>query len=244
MKVGELRNYITTREGEKRCPRCKRFRKTEEFAPRSSRADGLAPYCRDCTRKYNRARWIKSLPEKVITSISETRKGDVIGEITFLEQVETPKGIRWKCKCLCGMEVLKRPSDLVMGKGIKCRHSPPRREVMSDKHVVFRQVKSTANRRDIPFHLSETEVWDLSQGDCYYCGSPPQRGLKTRQGEQRESKWNGLDRLDSNGGYSPGNVVSCCPDCNYGKRRMSVTKFFEWIEKVYTHRKQKGEPHV
>ena len=48
-------------------------------------------------------------------------------------------------------------------------------------------------------------------------------------------KINGIDRIDSNKGYSFDNVVACCKYCNGAKNTMTQEEFKEWIKRVYEH---------
>jgi 5-methylcytosine-specific restriction endonuclease McrA len=47
--------------------------------------------------------------------------------------------------------------------------------------------------------------------------------------------YNGLDRIDSNLGYSVANCVPCCTKCNYAKGNMTLLEFKEWLSKAYNH---------
>ena len=46
---------------------------------------------------------------------------------------------------------------------------------------------------------------------------------------------NGIDRIDSNIGYTKENSVSCCKFCNTAKSTMSRDEFLKWIKKVYEY---------
>ena len=46
---------------------------------------------------------------------------------------------------------------------------------------------------------------------------------------------NGIDRIDSNRGYTPDNVLPCCKYCNVAKLNNSQEDFLEWAERVYCH---------
>lgn len=73
----------------------------------------------------------------------------------------------------------------------------------------FHHIKQTAIRRRMPFNLSFKYFSELiSDNTCYYCEGP-----MTGTG-------GGLDRLDSSKGYTKGNVVPCCLECNVVKSNL------------------------
>lgn len=78
----------------------------------------------------------------------------------------------------------------------------------------FRMIKKGAKERDInfslPFKLYESQLWGKP---CHYCGC--------------EIEATGLDRKDSNRGYTPDNVVPCCFDCNTKKNTKPYQVFIE-----------------
>lgn len=69
----------------------------------------------------------------------------------------------------------------------------------------YKLAKRISKDRNKEFSLTLEEYTDLSNKPCYYCsnllGDKPIAGT-------------GLDRLDNNLGYIPGNCVSCCMKCN------------------------------
>lgn len=71
----------------------------------------------------------------------------------------------------------------------------------------------------------------MIQQRCHYCDSPPivfYKKLKSREGVT----YNGIDRVDSSGGYTLNNVVTCCKFCNFAKSRWSVEEFTAWLDRV------------
>lgn len=45
--------------------------------------------------------------------------------------------------------------------------------------------------------------------------------------------YNGIDRVNSDLGYSVKNCVTCCKDCNTAKMNMSIKDFLSMIERIY-----------
>ena len=48
-------------------------------------------------------------------------------------------------------------------------------------------------------------------------------------------KCNGVDRINSNIGYTEENTVPCCKYCNTAKNTMTQNEFKMWIKRVYKH---------
>lgn len=84
--------------------------------------------------------------------------------------------------------------------------------------VKYAQYRSGAKKRGLEFNLSKDEFMSLWQKDCYYCGS----SIETI----------GIDRIDSNYGYSIDNVVPCCAICNTMKLALPRDIFIEHCHKI------------
>lgn len=93
------------------------------------------------------------------------------------------------------------------------------------KHQIdlYERYRSSAIRRGIEFNLSGSEFMKLWGLPCSYCGA----SIKTI----------GIDRVDSDIGYNPENIVSCCGCCNLMKRSMSKDDFINKC-KAIAHKHQ------
>ena len=80
--------------------------------------------------------------------------------------------------------------------------------------------KRDAERRGIEFRLSEIEFNNISSQKCNYCGYIKQNLLS------------GVDRIDSNGIYIKGNVVSACTTCNLLKNDQNIDVFYDKCVKI------------
>jgi len=85
----------------------------------------------------------------------------------------------------------------------------------------FVKYKARAKRHNQDFSLSYEQFCNIRQMPCWYCGVLPEPM--------------GIDRRDSAKEYVQGNVVPCCSDCNYAKRTLSETKFFELIKRIHAY---------
>lgn len=69
----------------------------------------------------------------------------------------------------------------------------------------FVHSRSMARRYGHSWELTQAQHAKLLEQDCRYCG------------QSLAPVGTGLDRVDSHLGYTPDNVVPCCPDCNRAK---------------------------
>lgn len=152
----------------------------------------------------------------------------------------------WECKCDCGATCFvetKRfrkanPQDCCK----KCadrRSSQARIKVDfgSIRNLIFKRYKRASVKRKQAFTLSFEEFSLLIQQNCHYCGAVPRINSSDAERVRVEEQFtrNGVDRLDSSIGYIPGNVVSCCVDCNRAKLDMDYSKFLDLVSKIYKH---------
>jgi hypothetical protein len=64
--------------------------------------------------------------------------------------------------------------------------------------------------------ISEEEFKSLSKKPCHYCGVAGP---------------NGIDRTDSQKGYTDANCVPACKHCNYVKGNLSMFDFTAWVNR-------------
>jgi hypothetical protein len=82
--------------------------------------------------------------------------------------------------------------------------------------------KRNAKKRELCFNLEFKFFNESLNKSCFYCGKTPARGM---------------DRVDSNKGYSIENCVPCCKQCNYGKRSETSKSFIEHCNRVVEYQK-------
>lgn len=152
----------------------------------------------------------------------------------------------WLCECKCSKTFKTRTHLIEKRKGCRSCTSSIN---MSNKEIphygylkrLYKEYKISAEKRNLEFNINfELFITIISQ-NCSYCGSEPQEInspylVKTMSPLKR----NGIDRIDSNIGYIPTNVTSCCSKCNYAKHEMSFDEFKSWINKIYHNIQEKG----
>lgn len=83
--------------------------------------------------------------------------------------------------------------------------------------------KRTAEYKNLVFELDDAVFEQLTNDNCYYCGI------------KEENRLNGIDRKDSNIGYTLDNCVSCCTMCNFMKGSYDIDYFYKKIEHILTY---------
>jgi len=100
--------------------------------------------------------------------------------------------------------------------------------------------KTSAKQRKLKYDLDKETAIFLFKGACIYCKKSPYRIFKIRAKKEYLYVYNGIDRVDNRQGYIKENVVSCCTQCNYSKRDLSVQEFKDWTLRAYNHMKSNG----
>jgi len=101
--------------------------------------------------------------------------------------------------------------ELINKKRTTIRHTPIGR---------LKSIISSAKTRKIDFFLTNNEAVDIMSKPCFYCG---------------DSIPVGIDRIDSNLGYTIENSVACCSMCNYMKKDFTQKDFIEQCKKISSH---------
>ena len=94
--------------------------------------------------------------------------------------------------------------------------------------LIVRTYRLSARRKGLEFTLSDSEIKNLLDGNCRYCGSEP-CGI-SKKGLKGSYTYSGIDRVDNTLGYVGGNVVSCCKQCNMAKGVMTEDQFMLKIQ--------------
>ena len=169
--------------------------------------------------------------------------GTVFGNLTVRHRALHPKGktgVYWLCDCVCGRDTIVSTNLLRCGntKSCGCRIGAIHDTAAKDR--LLRDYQSGAKTRGLLWSLSADEFFELTLGNCHYCGAPPGN---TKVVPPRKNglligahyTHNGIDRVNSSLGYQASNCVSCCGICNLAKMDMPYDKFIAWIHRVGTH---------
>ena len=85
----------------------------------------------------------------------------------------------------------------------------------------YARYRRRAKELGVAFELSYDEFYLFWQRPCSYCGS--------------EIRTVGLDRMNNLKGYELSNITSCCPTCNYMKKRMGRDEFLAHISRIVAY---------
>lgn len=169
--------------------------------------------------------------------------GKTFGHLIVLERAGSQgKGkcsrTLWRCRCVCGKEKVAVGVSLGQGQTTSCG-CKGLAQGEGGLNRLFTSYQVRAKKRKIDWSLLKEEFWAQTSKDCFYCGAAPQMlftstGLKDRsESDWSAYKYNGLDRVDSNGGYGVKNIVSACVQCNKGKQDRTLDEFLLWVEMLH-----------
>jgi len=80
----------------------------------------------------------------------------------------------------------------------------------------YRTYKSNAKKRGIDFEITLEDMRGFLAKPCFYCGE----------------RATGIDRVDNDGGYIEGNMVSCCGVCNHMKNNLTKEQFMNKCKQI------------
>lgn len=87
----------------------------------------------------------------------------------------------------------------------------------------LRRYPRQASERGYQITLTNQKMEDLFRLNCVYCNATP-------------NPFNGIDRVNNDEGYEPGNTVACCGICNRMKHSMTKKAFLAQVEKIINHK--------
>ncbi len=174
--------------------------------------------------------------------------GDVYGRLTVIEYHHTGNRYRkfWVCQCACGKTTITHSGSLRSGNTKSCgclskeataRYRKP--ENGAELTAVILGYKRHARNRGYPWNLTREQVRELISRPCHYCGVPPSN-RKTTKNTVSPLTYSGIDRVDNTEAYNLSNVVPCCSVCNRAKGVLTVSEFFEWVNRIYALASQWG----
>ena len=177
------------------------------------------------------------------------KSGDIVGNLKIVKMM--PIGVghgasrkrHYRCLCKCGNLTIKASDYLRKSRFLSCGCVDPRKEQDRENAIIKRlyhfKISSSAVRKHIrdksnlPFEIFKIII----KRPCFYCGVShslvKKDIIRNKLCSSMIVKYNGIDRVNNNLGYTIRNSVPCCSDCNLAKRLMSRKVFFVWVKKVY-----------
>lgn len=161
--------------------------------------------------------------------------GMVFGNLTVLERTGATKNYQaiWKCQCECGNTTEVRSTHLTHGhtKSCGCKQGYRLQAGEAGFNNVYSNYVRNARVAGREFSITKEQARILFSGNCYYCQTPPSNVMN--RNNNGDFVYNGIDRVDNSIGYTIENCVSCCANCNYLKKNVSVNiakKIVEFID--------------
>lgn len=149
------------------------------------------------------------------------------------DRVTKLKGLRASGLCIkCSIQDSRKDSIKMFG-GDKYTYKQRGTYYTAKANMSKRKVKGGN------FTLSPSEYLDMCiDSACYYCGNRDIQKNLIR--DTFNNNPNGVDRIDSDKGYTPENCVPCCQKCNTGKSTMPQSDYIAHCKKVVAH--MEGKP--
>ncbi len=94
-----------------------------------------------------------------------------------------------------------------------------RRSILENR---WKECRRRARRENYAFELSLEKFDEQTKLPCYLCG-----------GYAEEKDFSGIDRIDSEGGYTLNNIQPCCWKCNNMKSDHSLSGFLAHTKKIF-----------
>ena len=90
----------------------------------------------------------------------------------------------------------------------------------------YKQYKKSAIDRKKEWSIDEKTYNRIKSQNCYLCGN-----------ENTTKNYNGIDRINNELGYIPGNIIGCCKTCNIMKKDYSINEFLDKCHQIYKYNK-------
>jgi 5-methylcytosine-specific restriction endonuclease McrA len=181
-------------------------------------------------------------------TIIDNMVGKRFGRWTIIafDSICNKRTYNWLCKCDCGTS--KIIANLVLKRGESKSCGCLKNEIPLLKNPgetsfnsLFYNYKRNAEKRDIPFNMSKEDFKLTTSLNCFYCNDPPSQIISKSHSnrelvlEHSKYIYNGIDRINSNLGYSKSNIVACCWKCNVAKNDMDVEEFKNRVIRINSY---------
>lgn len=160
--------------------------------------------------------------------------GKRFGNLVIVSQEQSSKDgmSRWLCQCDCGNKHITRLRNLKNGdcKSCGCLKLTRYGEISGS---FFWAIRNNAKTRDIPFEITIEEAWKQFENQKGKCAISGVEISLCKDHRQYKFQTASLDRIDSNGHYTLGNIQWIHKELNVMKMAMPEEKFLNWVKKIY-----------
>lgn len=169
--------------------------------------------------------------------------GDVFGSLVVIEFSHLDKRWRrhYRVRCRCGTEKTVQGTLLRTGNTRSCgcavREAARRRVIghgVAARNQVIAGYRHKAKISERVFDLTVPQFEAVAARPCFYCGAIRSNVAHSPHGTG-DYTYNGLDRIDSQKGYTINNVVACCRGCNLAKSARGQGEFIEWVKRCHDY---------
>jgi hypothetical protein len=178
--------------------------------------------------------------------------GMVFGKLTVIGQATergNKKQIKWNCRCECESYHTVTGESLRGGKSKSCGcfKYEPTNKIKDRKIAILRyqyaQIQKRHRKKPKSTIISVEEYISIVCSPCYYCECESSIELEDRRCWTKSKglisdtkvKINGIDRINSDIGYTSENSVPCCKYCNTAKNVFTREEFKQWIVRAYNY---------
>lgn len=195
------------------------------------------------------------MTKKIPKSMFKYHSNDIIGSYKLLDRVNNREQL-WKAECIkCHKIQVIRLANAKKRVTDGCSYCDGRKKLMprgsNMKACLYTQDELSYNsykRRIEAMNRHETikhKEWNLSleeyskliHQNCAYCGAIPEEKphLNRKSNPNEHFTANGIDRIDSNVGYTIKNCVPCCTTCNRMKSDLTLSEWKNKMKKILNH---------
>ncbi len=183
--------------------------------------------------------------------------GKLLGYLKVIKPVgrTSCRQIKWLCFCDpnlggCGKEKVISGVSLRGGKSRSCgclslesftlmkEHLQRLPEGVAASHLLLANYKRRAAAKERLWDLTDGTFYSITRLPCYYCGKPPVQVIRGAKANNGGYTYNGIDRIDSNLGYTETNCTPCCKTCNWMKNSLTVSEFYDHIDRIQSYKQQ------
>lgn len=150
--------------------------------------------------------------------------------------------VKWLCRCACGTERSVTGLSLRNGRSKSCGCGLLKIKSSGETPYkrIYQVTKVGAKDRALSFDISYEEFKNIVHRNCYLCGSEPKdkhysyNRLRYSKGidEDEYAIFNGIDRVNSEIGYTISNCEACCFTCNRMKTDFTLDFFLSKIKEI------------
>jgi hypothetical protein len=97
------------------------------------------------------------------------------------------------------------------------------------KSVSFAKLVHSAMLRKYTVEIEPNDYNQVVNNPCYICGKPPCYDTA----DMNMVHFNGVDRVNNDGGYTLNNVRACCTTCNFLKRNYTFDAMMQKLAQIY-----------